>query len=154
MLVWSPTMVLEVRKVIKNVRRMLSMVYFYCKTIRNAQISSHILRKAAAKSVILGRKNQKKVPQNPGGTDQDTWCTTSERYMCTCIQYIRTFIYLQKEVVEQVTVRLFVSSMELFKCYMQNKQSIPVTTETALQRREQDRERWKWRQRERKEGWM
>ncbi len=29
---------------------MLSMVYFHCKTIRNA----------AAKSVILGRKNQKK----------------------------------------------------------------------------------------------
>ncbi len=28
-----------------------------------------ILRKATAKSVILGRKNQKKVPRNPGGTD-------------------------------------------------------------------------------------
>ncbi len=25
--------------------------------------------KAAAKSVLLGRKNLKKVPQNPGGTD-------------------------------------------------------------------------------------
>ncbi len=33
------------------------------------QISQQILRKAAAESVILGRKNQKKVPQNPGGTD-------------------------------------------------------------------------------------
>ncbi len=60
------------QKSYKNVRRMLSMVYFYCKTIRNAQISPHILRKATAKSVILGRKNQKKVPQNPGGTDQNT----------------------------------------------------------------------------------
>ncbi len=29
----------------------------------------HILRKAAAKLVILGHKNQKKVPQKPGGTD-------------------------------------------------------------------------------------
>ncbi len=154
MLVWSPTMVLEVRKVIKNVRRMLSMVYFYCKTIRNAQISSHILRKAAAKSVILGRKNQKKVPQNPGGTDQDTWCTTSERYMCTCIQYIRTFIYLQKEVVEQVTVRLFVSSMELFKCYMQNKTIHSSYHGNSLTKRESRIERDGNGDRERKEGWM
>ncbi len=40
---------------------MLSMVYFHCKTIRMPQVSSpQILRKATAKSVILGRKNQKK----------------------------------------------------------------------------------------------
>ncbi len=31
---------------------------------------TQILGKAAAKSVILGRKNQKKVLQNPGGTDR------------------------------------------------------------------------------------
>ncbi len=34
------------------------------------QISLQSLRKAAAKSVILGRKNQKKVPRNPGWTEQ------------------------------------------------------------------------------------
>ncbi len=33
------------------------------------QVSPQILRKATAKSVILGRKNQKKVLWNPGGTD-------------------------------------------------------------------------------------
>ncbi len=43
-----------------NVRRMLSMVYFHCKT-KKIQISPHILRKDAATSVILGRKNQEKV---------------------------------------------------------------------------------------------
>ncbi len=37
---------------------MLSMVYFHRKIIRNA------------KSVILGHKNLKKVPQNPVGTEQ------------------------------------------------------------------------------------
>ncbi len=49
---------------------MLSMVYFHCKT-RNA-----------AKSVILGRKNLKKVPQNPGGTD-----------ICVCAVYIY-YVYI------------------------------------------------------------
>ncbi len=33
------------------------------------QISLQILRNAAAKSVILGRKSQQKVLRNPGGTD-------------------------------------------------------------------------------------
>ncbi len=37
------------------------------------QISPQILRKAAAKSVILGRKSQKKVPRNPGGTDSNAF---------------------------------------------------------------------------------
>ncbi len=41
---------------------MLSGVYFHCKTIRNAA-------NITAKSVILGRKNLKKVSRNPGGTD-------------------------------------------------------------------------------------
>ncbi len=46
------------QKSYNNVRRMLSMVYFHRKIIRNA------------KSVILGHKNLKKVPQNPVGTEQ------------------------------------------------------------------------------------
>ncbi len=33
------------------------------------QISPQILRKAAAKSAILGRENLKEIPRNPGGTD-------------------------------------------------------------------------------------
>ncbi len=51
-----------------NVRRMLSMVYFHGKTIRNAANIPQIVRNTTAKAVILGHKNLKKVPRNPGGT--------------------------------------------------------------------------------------
>ncbi len=56
------------QKSYNNVRRMLSMAYFHCKKIRRHKLQCKFLKKAAAKSVILGRKNQKKVPLNPGGT--------------------------------------------------------------------------------------
>lgn len=46
------------------------------------------------------------------------------RYIQTCIS---------TAAVKQVTVRLFVSSMELFKSTCRTKHSILVTTETALQ---------------------
>ncbi len=55
---------LQSQKSYNNIRRILSMVYFHCKTIKKAQISLQIWRKAAEKSVILGRKNHEKVPQN------------------------------------------------------------------------------------------
>ncbi len=47
------------------------------------QISPQILRKDAAKSVILGRKNQKKVPRNPGGTG---------KVLAVCVRYHRDHI--------------------------------------------------------------
>ncbi len=49
------------QKSYNNVRRMLSMVNFHCKTIRNAANITANLRKAAAKSVILGHKSEKSL---------------------------------------------------------------------------------------------
>ncbi len=48
---------------------MLSMVYFHYKTIRNAE-NFEKSRNKIIFQVILGRKNLKKVLQNPGGTDR------------------------------------------------------------------------------------
>ncbi len=48
---------------------MLSMVYFHCKTIRNAE-NFEKSRNKIIFQVILGLKNLKKVLQNPGGTDR------------------------------------------------------------------------------------
>ncbi len=50
------------QKSYNNVRRMLSMVYFHWKTIRNGA------KFEESRSKILGRKSQIKVPWNPGGT--------------------------------------------------------------------------------------
>ncbi len=55
-------MVLEVRKVITMLEECCLWYIFSAKQSEMPQISLQILRKAAAKSVILGRKNQKKVP--------------------------------------------------------------------------------------------
>ncbi len=52
-----------------NIRRMLSVVNFHCKTLRNAaNITAHF-EKRRSKISHLGRKNLKKVPRNPGGTE-------------------------------------------------------------------------------------
>ncbi len=59
-------MVLEVTKVITMLEECCP---WYISLQEMLQISPQILRKATAKSVILGRKNLKKVLRNPGGTD-------------------------------------------------------------------------------------
>ncbi len=66
MLVWSPTIVLEVRKVITMFEECCPWYFFTAKQVEMAKILLRILRKAAAKSVILGCKNQR--TQNPRGT--------------------------------------------------------------------------------------
>ncbi len=53
-------MVLKVRKVITKLEECCPWYIFTEKQLEMAQISPQILRKAAAKLVILGRKNQKK----------------------------------------------------------------------------------------------
>ncbi len=53
-------MVLKVRKVITKLEECYPWYIFTEKQLEMAQISLQILSKAAAKSVILGRKNQKK----------------------------------------------------------------------------------------------
>ncbi len=96
-----------------NFRRMLSMVYFLLQNNKKClNITAHF------------EKSRSKIRKSP----TKSWRDWSGYLMYNLgeihvhiIQYIRTFIYIQKAVVEQVTVRLFVSSMELFKCNMQNK---------------------------------
>ncbi len=80
-----------------NVRRMLSMVYFHCKTIRNAaNITANFKKlKSAAKSVILGRKNHKKVQQSPGGTDSlpDKLSISPQTVCCDMILHLGCFSF-------------------------------------------------------------
>ncbi len=63
-------MVLEVRKLITMLEECCPWYIFTVKPQEFLQISPQILRKATAKSVSLGRKNQNKVPRNPGGTEK------------------------------------------------------------------------------------
>lgn len=57
-------MILELRKVITMLEECCMWDIFNAE-----QLVPHILRKAAANSIILGDKNLKKVLRNPGGTD-------------------------------------------------------------------------------------
>ncbi len=59
---------LQVRKVITMLVECCPRYIFTAKQYEMPQITQQILRKAAAKSVILGHKNLKKVPRNPVGT--------------------------------------------------------------------------------------
>ncbi len=62
-------MVLEVRKAITMLEECCLWYIFTAKLSKLPQISLQILRKAAAKSVILGCKKLKKVSRNPVGTN-------------------------------------------------------------------------------------
>ncbi len=55
-------MVLEVR----NVRRMLSIIYFLCKTIRNAANITASFEKSRSKISNFRPQKSEKVPRNPG----------------------------------------------------------------------------------------
>ncbi len=59
------------------------------------QISLQIWRKAAAKSVILGRKNHKKVQQSPGGTDSlpDKLNISPKTVCCDMILHLDCFSF-------------------------------------------------------------
>ncbi len=61
MLVWSPTIVSRSQKRHNNVKQMLSMVYFHCKTIRNAANITAKFEKSRRKiSHFRPQKSEKK----------------------------------------------------------------------------------------------
>ncbi len=81
-------MVLKVTKVITMLEECCPWYILTAKQKKMPQISPQILRKDAAKSVILGRKNQKKVPRNPGGTG---------KVLAVCVRYHRRPILTQEK---------------------------------------------------------
>ena len=69
------------------------------KVLKTSQHLPHFFLNAAAKSGILGRNNQKKIPRNPGGTDlsdslNGMYTQTSDPVLCMSLSdTIRNLIF-------------------------------------------------------------